>query len=53
MRIIRAHDKAIVVVLSRLEAKAVLSRLNQHTGTKESRVLLAAKRKLMFEIEYE
>ena len=53
MRKIQVHDKAVVVVLSRLEAKAVLSRLNQHTGVKESKVLLAAKRKLLFEIEYE
>ena len=46
----KVHDKAIVLVLNKAEARAIKFRLEQHTGIKKSKVLQVAEEKLNAEI---
>jgi len=46
MKNITVHDKAIVLVLTKPEAKALNDRLKQHTGIQKPKALLKAETKL-------
>lgn len=46
MKKISVHDKSIILVLNKTEAKALSGRLRQHTGIKKSKPLLKTEEKL-------
>ena len=46
MKTIDVHDKAMVLVLSKVEAEALHRRLCQHTGIVKSKALWRAEEKL-------
>lgn len=50
MRKIVVRDTAVVLVLTRPEAKALAVRLTQHTGVRKSMALVSAERKLRWEM---
>jgi len=46
VRKIVVRDTAVVLILTRPEAKALTARLEQHTGVQKSMALVSAERKL-------
>ena len=46
MKTIQAHDKAIILILTKPEALAMSKRLEKHCGIAETKTLLKAKEKL-------
>jgi len=53
MKTYSVHDKAIVIVLTKKEAKSLMVRLGQHTGIRESMAVRMAKAKIRHAIEIE
>ena len=47
MQTISVHDKAIVLVLNKAEAKALKNRLSQPTGVRKAKVLEKVETKLL------
>ncbi len=50
MQKIHVHDKALVLILNKREAKALKDRLDQHTGIKKTKALESVEAKLLFEM---
>jgi hypothetical protein len=50
MKTYKVHDKSVVVVLSKQEAKALFARSLQHTGIQESKLFKSAQNKLIIAI---
>ena len=51
MKTIRVHDKAVVLILNKAEARALKQRLSFHTGIRKPKPLEKAEEKLLIELE--